>query len=62
MTLQRIPFYRNDERTGLLDVAIREQDVEVIMEILNKVAVMNSEFVVMAFERMETLIQADQGT
>jgi hypothetical protein len=54
--------YRNDERTGLLDVAIRDKNVEMIMKILKKVAVMNSEFVIMAIERMETLIQADQST
>lgn len=51
--------YRNDERTGLLDVAIREQNVDEIMRILNKVAVMNSEFVIMAIERMESLLRSD---
>jgi hypothetical protein len=51
--------YRNDERTGKLDLAIRDKNVEEIMRILNKVAVMNAEFVTLAIERIEKLMHVE---
>ena len=51
--------YRNDDRTGKLDKAMRDKDIDEIMRILGRVAVMNSEFIMMAIERMETLMMTE---
>ncbi len=50
---------RNDERTGKLDLAIRDKNVDEIMRILERLSVLNTEFVMMAIERMETIMQSD---
>jgi hypothetical protein len=47
---------RNDQRTGELDLAIKERDPEKIKTILKSISTINQEFLELVFKRMEPML------